>query len=79
MLIYLPSYPRSGNSLIQDIIGTFFKRPITGVEPKSKLIHTNYTKNWRYNNQPLSSEQAQLQLLALNLSKQFFKKHDLNK
>lgn len=65
--------------MIQDIIATFFERPITGVEPKSKLIHTDSTKNWRYNNQPLSSNQAQLQLMTLNLNKQFFKKHDLNK
>lgn len=79
MLIYVSSYPRSGNSLMQNLIGICFERPITGVETKSKLIHTKYTKNWRYNGQPLSSDQAELQLLAFNLSKQFFKKHNLNK
>lgn len=79
MLIYISSYPRSGNSLIQNLIDTYFERPITGVEPKSKLIHTKNTNNWRYSGQPLPSDQAELQLLALNLSKEFFKKHNLTK
>ncbi len=80
MLIYLSSYPRSGNSLMQDLVGNFFERPITGVEEKSKLIFTKSTENWRYyNGTSLSKNQEELQSLAANIDKKIFQKIELDR
>ena len=80
MLIYLSSYPRSGNSLMQNLVGNFFERPITGVEEKSKLIFTKSTKNWRYyNGTSLSTNQEELQSLAANYRQKIFQKMELDR
>ena len=65
MLIYISSYPRSGNSLMQDLIGNFFARPITGGK---KLIKNKNTKNWRYNNRSLPDNHEEIQLLSSKLT-----------
>lgn len=86
MIIYLSSYPRSGNSLIQNLISNFFARPITGFDLTNKLIKPNVTKNWYYNNQPLTQSHEEIELLVskLNqrvlsrLNKYIFRKYDLN-
>ena len=86
MIIYLSSYPRSGNSLMQNLIGNFFARPITGVELTNKLIRTKATKNWHYNDRPLTESHEEIQLLAFKLNQQLisrwnkyiFRKYDLN-
>ena len=38
MLIYVASFPRSGNSLMQQIVRGYFKWPITGWARNDKLI-----------------------------------------
>lgn len=83
MLIYISSYPRSGNSLMQNLISNFFERPISGVEPKSKLIKTEFTKNWRrknwhYNDQLLPDDQSEIQSLASKLNRRIFRKYALD-
>lgn len=79
MIIYISSYPRSGNSLMQDLITNFFERPITGMELTSQLIKPSVTKNWRYQNSDLPEDQLTLQLLASNLTKSFFSKSAIKK
>ncbi|NEO14139.1 MULTISPECIES: sulfotransferase domain-containing protein [unclassified Moorena] len=54
MIIYIASYPRSGNSLTQQTIQTFFERPMTVVYGGSRKPETyasgavNFIKNWRW-------------------------------
>ncbi len=72
MLIYISSYPRSGNSLMQNLIGNFFARPITGIGASSKLIKNKNTKNWRYNNRALPDSHEEIQLLTSKLNKQIY-------
>ena len=87
MLIYISSYPRSGNSLMQDLIGNFFASPITGIEANSKLIKNKNTKNWRYNNRSLPDNHEEIQLLSSKLNEQImsrwnryiFRRYDINK
>ena len=53
MIIYIASYPRSGNSLTQLTITTYFERPITALNPQSKKAEyyaagkAEFVKNWR--------------------------------
>lgn len=69
MIIYLSSYPRSGNSVMQNLISNYFERPITGVEPPSKLLRTRSTENWRYKDHPLPESNEDLWKLSSQLSK----------
>ena len=85
MIIYIASYPRSGNSLTQKTITTYFERPITALTPKSKCAEfyanggASFIKNWRYNVQPISGNDKIWQLLWNKLNKRIFKIYDLNK
>ena len=85
MIIYIASYPRSGNSLTQRTIITYFERPITAINPKSRKAQffTNggayFVKNWRYNSQPASGNKQIWQILWDKLNNRIFKIYDLNK
>lgn len=49
MIVYLASYPRSGNSLLRDIIHEYFKFPTTNVYPGNPHypVRFRYAENWR--------------------------------
>lgn len=85
MIIYIASYPRSGNSLTQRTIITYFERPITAINPKSSKAEffanggAYFVKNWRYNVKPTSGNQKIWQILWDKLNKRIFKIYDLNK
>lgn len=87
MIIYIASYPRSGNSLTQRTIITYFERPITAINPKSKKAEffagggAYFVKNWRYSVGPTSTScnKKIRQLLWHKLNNRIFKIHDLNK
>jgi hypothetical protein len=92
MIVYIASYPRSGNSLTQNIIQTFFERPITtddqGTRGKGSEKAKTYASgtipfitNWRWPNdnsqQPSRWDKLQAQILRNNLSR-WIALYDLN-
>ena len=85
MIIYIASYPRSGNSLTQRTIITYFERPITALNHKSRKAEffanggAYFVKNWRYNVQPNSGNKQIWQILWDKLNNRIFKIYDLNK
>lgn len=85
MIIYIASYPRSGNSLTQKTITTYFERPITALSPKSTCAEfyanggASFIKNWRYNLQPISGNKQIWQILWNKLNNRIFKIYDLDK
>jgi hypothetical protein len=85
MIIYIASYPRSGNSLTQQTIITYFERPITALNPKSRKAKffanggAYFVKNWRYNVQPTSGDKTIWQILWDKLNNRIFKIYDLDK
>jgi hypothetical protein len=46
MLVYIASYPRAGNSLVQQLIHAFFQYPTASVYQSKD--HPRYQKNFRY-------------------------------
>jgi hypothetical protein len=85
MIIYIASYPRSGNSLTQRTIITYFERPITALNAKSRKAEffanggAYFVKNWHYNVQPTSGNKQIWQILWDKLNNRIFKIYDLNK
>ncbi len=92
MIIYLASYPRSGNSLTQKIIQTFFERPITtddrGSRGKGSQKAKTYASgtvpfitNWRWPNEnshsPSRWDKLQARTLNNNLNR-WIARYDLN-
>ncbi len=70
MIIYISSYPRSGNSLMQNLIKNFFARPISAIESNGKLIKTEFAQNWRYSGHALPNSQEEIQSISLQLNRQ---------
>ena len=85
MIIYIASYPRSGNSLTQRAILTYFERPITAINPRSRKADffasggAYFVKNWRYQVEPSSRKQGVGQKLWNKLNNRIFKIYDLDK
>ncbi len=85
MIIYIASYPRSGNSLTQRTIITYFERPITAINPKSTKAEffanggASFIKNWHYNVQPTPNNHRVWQKLWNKLNDRIFKIYDINK
>ena len=83
MIIYIASYPRSGNSLTQQIIINYFERPITALNPRSKKAEffasgkASFIKNWRYNAKR-PSNRSKIQVLWNKLNERTFKIYNLN-
>ena len=83
MIIYIASYPRSGNSLMQRTIITHFERPITALNPNSRRAEyyanggEGLIKNWRCNIQT-SNKQGIWQILSNKLNDKIFKRYNLN-
>ncbi|NJK55330.1 MAG: hypothetical protein HC939_04750 [Pleurocapsa sp. SU_5_0] len=92
MIIYIASYPRSGNSLTQKIIQTFFERPITtddqGSQGKGSQKAKTYASgtvsfitNWRWPNEnshpPSRWDKLQARTLNNNLNR-WIAWYDLN-
>ena len=92
MIIYIASYPRSGNSLTQNMIQTFFERPITtddqGSRGKGSQKPYSYASgafpfivNWRWPNNnshpPSRWDKLQARTLNNNLSR-WIALYDLN-
>ena len=92
MIVYIASYPRSGNSLTQNIIQTFFERPITTDDKgsrdkgsqKAKVYASGkipFVTNWRWPNdhpqQPSKWDKLQARILQNNLSR-WIALYDLN-
>ncbi len=78
MLVYMSSYPRSGNSLMQQIINNYFEKPWTSVDvakrPLNRIVGTpeNFT-NWRYRADILELNQSSSRRLIKRLNNRFFK------
>lgn len=84
MLIYMSSYPRSGSSLMQQIINNFFEKPWTGVDTANKPLHEitgipSYFKNWHYDPKILSNKKTIYHWLLNYLNRRFLKIYNLNK
>ena len=85
MIIYIASYPRSGNSLTQRTIITHFERPITALNPKSRRAEfyakggEGLVKNWRCNARRTSNKEEIWLVLWNKLNDKIFKRYDLNK
>ena len=92
MIIYIASYPRSGNSLTQKVIQTFFERPIStddpgGVNQRSQKANTYasgtvpFITNWRWPNDnsrpPSRWDKLQARILNNNLHR-WIALYDLN-
>lgn len=92
MIIYIASYPRSGNSLTQNIIQTFFERPITAYEQGSRGKRSQkayayasgafpFITNWRWPNDnsypPSRWDKLQASTFNNNLSR-WIALYDLN-
>ncbi|MGB3191799.1 MAG: sulfotransferase domain-containing protein [Limnoraphis sp.] len=63
MLVYVSSYPRSGSSLMQQTINTFFEKPWTEVDSINKPLNRvtgvpKYFTNWRYDQERLESQKS---------------------
>lgn len=83
MLIYISSYPRSGNSLIQQTINIFFEKPWTGVDKPKKPLEEitgvpSYFTNWRYGLHPWQPKPS-WQLLWEKANRKIFKVYDVEK
>lgn len=85
MIIYIASYPRSGNSLTQRTIITHFERPISALNPRSRKAEffasgkASFLKNWRYDAKLPSNRQKIWQVLWDKLNERTFKIYDLSK
>ena len=83
MIIYIASYPRSGNSLMQRTITTHFERPITALNPNSKRAEyyanggEGLIENWRCNIKTFN-RQGIWQTLLNKLNNKIFKRYNLN-
>jgi hypothetical protein len=92
MIIYVASYPRSGNSLTQNLIQTFFERPITTDDQGSRSKGSQKAKtyasgtvpfitNWRWpngnSNPPSRWDKLQARILNNNLDR-WIALYDLN-
>ncbi len=85
MLVYISSYPRSGSSLVQQTINTFFEKPWTSVHttdrtrPLEKIAGCpDYFKNWRYDQSILSQKKTILQQGLEKLNHKIFKIYNLD-
>lgn len=82
MLIHMSSYPRSGNSLMQQLVNNYFEKPWTSVDaarrPLERITGTpdSFT-NWRYKKEMLEVNQSSLRKLARKLNNRFFKRYNL--
>lgn len=83
MLVYMSSYPRSGNSLMQQIVNNYFEKPWTSVDvakrPLQKIVGTpeNF-KNWRYRVDMLECNQSWSRRWIKRINNRFFKVFELN-
>ncbi|MEQ9236758.1 sulfotransferase domain-containing protein [Coleofasciculus sp. E2-BRE-01] len=83
MIIYISSYPRSGNSLIQQIINVFFEKPWTEVykpqKPLEKITGVpSYFTNWRSSPHPWQPKST-WQLLWDKFNRKILKIYDVEK
>ncbi|MEL7038724.1 MAG: sulfotransferase domain-containing protein [Cyanobacteria bacterium J06592_8] len=86
MLVYISSYPRSGSSLVQQTINTFFEKPWTSVHttdrarPLEKITGCpDYFKNWRYDQTVFSKKTTVLHQTLERLNSRTFKLYNLEK
>jgi hypothetical protein len=82
MLIYASSYPRSGNSLMQQIVNVFFEYPWTEVDRPRKPLNEitgvpHYFENWRYSEHPWHDQSTQWQRLWKRANRKLFKFYNL--
>ncbi len=84
MIIYISSYPRSGSSLMQQIVNNFFEKPWTEVDntkrPLDKITGVpDYFDNWRYDLNTLSSDRSLWHGYWDKLNRKFFKIYNLER
>lgn len=83
MIIYISSYPRSGSSLMQQIVNNFFEKPWTEVDNTKRSLDKitgvpNYFTNWRYDPNVLSSTDSLLSSYWNKLNRKFFQIYNLD-
>jgi hypothetical protein len=84
MIIYISSYPRSGSSLMQQIVNNFFEKPWTEVDSTKRSLEKitgvpNYFENWRYDPQVLSPSNSLLSNYWHKLNRNFLQIYSLDK
>lgn len=83
MLVYMSSYPRSGNSLMQQLINNYFEKPWTSVDvAKRPLVKITGTPenfiNWRYRSDILETNQSNLRKFFKRVNNRFIKNFNIN-
>lgn len=84
MIIYVSSYPRSGSSLMQQIVNNFFEQPWTEVDQTKRSLNKitgvpEYFENWRYDSQVLFPSNSLLTNYWHKLNRNFLKIYNLER
>lgn len=83
MLVYMSSYPRSGSSLMQQIVNNFFGYPWTTVDTDVRSLDQitgipEHFENWRYDPRTRAGEKSSLAELIDKLKRRLLKSAPLD-